>query len=152
MNYPFNQNAGELLGKRKYINRKLDEIKNKMIDLGWIQEDYTNEYIDEDEYSSGAILPYRQEVNDKLDFYESIINQYAYPINNDYVEPLQQTQYYNNNTKPTYYNNNNTKPTYQYQPQQLQPQPQPQTQPQTTKTQEEQFKMNFANAFGLSNK
>lgn len=149
MNYPFNQNAGELLGKRKYINRKLDEIKNKMIELGWIQEDYTNEYVDENDYSSGALLPYRQDVNDKLDYYESIINQYAYSndYSNDYIEPLQQVQ---PPQQPQY------KPQYQQYQQPYRPQyqpSQPASQPQAAppKTQED-FAKAFANAFGLSNK
>jgi hypothetical protein len=157
MNYPFNQNAGELLGKRKYINRKLDEIKNKMIELGWIQEDYTNEYVDENDYSSGALLPYRQDVNDKLDYYESIINQYAYSndYSNDYTEPLQQVQPPQQPPQQPQY-----KPQYQqpYRPQYQPSQPsQPSAQPQAAppKTQEDlerQFRLNFANAFGLSNK
>ena len=28
--YPFNQNAGAILSKRNYINRKLDEIEQKI--------------------------------------------------------------------------------------------------------------------------
>lgn len=147
MNYPFNQNAGELLGKRKYINRKLDEIKNKMIELGWIQEDYNNEYVDEYDYSSGAILPYRQDVNDKLDYYESIINQYAYSndYSNDYIEPLQQVQ---PAQQPQYKQPYQSQYQQSYKPQYQPSQPQPQ-QPQSTpaKTQED-FAKAFANAFG----
>lgn len=84
----FNTNGGALLSKRNYINRKLDEIEQKLLELGWIEpepEITINEYGD-DEYndlpteSAGALLPYRDKVNKKLDFFEEVIKEHT----NDY--------------------------------------------------------------------
>jgi hypothetical protein len=117
--YPFNQNAGAILSKRNYINRKLDEIEQKLIELGWMEEpaeeeeQYTDEFIE----SAGALIPYRNEVNQRLDFYESIIKQH--------LEPSQQ-------------------PTTMKYPQTIQPQPPSQQSQQV----EEAFKNNFASIFG----
>lgn len=79
--YPFNTNGGALLSKRNYINRKLDEIEQKLLQLGWIepeqdisvQEEITDEY-DMPVESAGALIPYRDKVNKRLDFFEEIIN------------------------------------------------------------------------------
>ena len=116
--YPFNQNAGAILSKRNYINRKLDEIEQKLIELGWMEEPAEEEeqYTDEFVESAGALIPYRNEVNQRLDFYESIIKQH--------LEPSQQ-------------------PTMKYS-QTIQPQPPSQQSQQV----EEAFKNNFASIFG----
>lgn len=88
----FNTNGGALLSKRNYINRKLDEIEQKLLELGWIEpepEITINEYGD-DEYndlpteSAGALLPYRDKVNKKLDFFEEVIKEHTQPQNNYY--------------------------------------------------------------------
>lgn len=77
--YPFNTNGGAMLSKRNYINRKLDEIEQKLLELGWIEpeaeytEEITNEY-DMPIESAGALLPYRDKVNKRLDFFEEVIN------------------------------------------------------------------------------
>lgn len=101
----FNTNGGALLSKRNYINRKLDEIEQKLLELGWIEpepEEITiNEYGD-DEYndlpteSAGALLPYRDKVNKKLDFFEEVIREHT----NDYQRINQQTPQVKYTTKP----------------------------------------------------
>ena len=106
--YPFNTNGGALLSKRNYINRKLDEIEQKLLDLGWIepeqdvsvQEEITDEY-DMPVESAGALIPYRDKVNKKLDFFEEIINShigsesspYDSPYDNHYSEPHRNDYY-----------------------------------------------------------
>ena len=106
------------MSKRNYINRKLDEIEQKLIELGWMEEPAEEEeqYTDEFVESAGALIPYRNEVNQRLDFYESIIKQH--------LEPSQQ-------------------PTMKYS-QTIQPQPPSQQSQQV----EEAFKNNFASIFG----
>ena len=89
----FNQ-SGALLGKRNYINKKLEEIKQRLINLGWYEEppSETEEYYDEEyEYmpmdSAGALLPYRDKVNKTLDWYESLVEKYAnYGYDNNYYD------------------------------------------------------------------
>ena len=101
--YPFNTNGGALLSKRNYINKKLDEIEQKLLQLGWIepeQESITEESIS-DEYnlpieSAGALLPYRDKVNKRLDFFEEVIRSHI--NSNSYND-----NYYDNNS----YNDNN---------------------------------------------
>ena len=109
----FNTNGGALLSKRNYINRKLDEIEQKLLELGWIEpepEITINEYGD-DEYndlpteSAGALLPYRDKVNKKLDFFEEVIKEHVYqpePQNNyyDYQRSNQQKPQVKYTTKP----------------------------------------------------
>lgn len=94
-NYPFNQNSGALLSKRNYINRKLDEIENKLIDLGWLEQKFTesDEYDNESVESAGAILPYRQTVNDRLDLYESVIESHMGCQPDETYVPSQPQQY-----------------------------------------------------------
>lgn len=76
--------CGRLLTKRNYIDRKLKEIENELLDRGWIEEGWdaeveeTNED-DEPIESAGALLPYRDEVNKKLDFFESIVRENSRP-------------------------------------------------------------------------
>ena len=86
--YPFNQNAGAILSKRDYINRKLDEIEQKLIELGWMEapveeeEEYTDEFVE----SAGALIPYRNKVNERLNFYETIIKQHLGPTTRETVQ------------------------------------------------------------------
>lgn len=126
--YPFNQNAGAILSKRNYINRKLDEIEQKLIELGWMEEpaeeeeQYTDEFIE----SAGALIPYRNEVNQRLDFYESIIKQHLEPS-----QPTPQETVYHVPGRTRY-------------SQPVEPTPPSQQSQQV----EEAFKNNFASIFG----
>ena len=128
--YPFNTNGGSLLSKRNYINRKLDEIEQKLLQLGWIEpeQDATYQESITDEYdipveSAGALLPYRDKVNKRLDFFEEVINSHVGYNNNSYNN---QNDYYNNN-----YNDYYTNPQPQtYTKPYTNPQPQTYTKPQ----------------------
>ena len=128
--YPFNTNGGALLSKRNYINRKLDEIEQKLLQLGWIEpeQDATYQESITDEYdipveSAGALLPYRDKVNKRLDFFEEVINSHVGYNNNSYNN---QNDYYNNN-----YNDYYTNPQPQtYTKPYTNPQPQTYTKPQ----------------------
>jgi hypothetical protein len=134
---PFNTNGGALLSKRNYINRKLDEIEQKLLQLGWIEpeeeftEEITNEY-DMPVESAGALIPYRDKVNKRLDFFEEVIN--------SHVGQSYDSNDYNGNYDNSYYNNSNdyyTNPqpqTYNRPTQPIYSNPQPQT---YTKPQEE---------------
>ena len=122
---PFNTNGGALLSKRNYINRKLDEIEQKLLQLGWIEpepeqmyetEEITNEYNMPVE-SAGALIPYRDKVNKKLDFFEEVIQSHiGYNNYNDSYDNSYDNSYnnnynnsYNNSytpTQPSNYNNN----------------------------------------------
>lgn len=127
---PFNTNGGALLSKRNYINRKLDEIEQKLLQLGWIEpepeqmyetEEITNEYNIPVE-SAGALLPYRDKVNKKLDFFEEVIQSHTgYNNSYDNYYTPQPKNIYNNpysNPQPTNtynntYNNPYTQPKIQ---------------------------------------
>ena len=106
--YPFNTNGGAILSKRNYINRKLDEIEQKLLELGWIEpdvgytEEITNEY-DMPVESAGALLPYRDKVNKRLDFFEEVIN--SHTSNNSSYD--NQNESYNNNYYNKSYNDSN---------------------------------------------
>lgn len=103
---PFNTNGGALLSKRNYINRKLDEIEQKLLQLGWIepeQETITQESIS-DEYnlpveSAGALIPYRDKVNKRLDFFEEVIQSHT-SYNNSYNNSYD--NYYDNSYNSSY--------------------------------------------------
>lgn len=136
--YPFNTNGGALLSKRNYINRKLDEIEQKLLQLGWIepeqdaiyQESITDEY-DIPVESAGALLPYRDKVNKRLDFFEEVINSHIG---------------YNNSYDNSYSNQNNIQYTEprknDYYPKQPFTRPEQQIQ-----TKEEEVSKNFNDAF-----
>lgn len=90
--YPFNTNGGALLSKRNYINRKLDEIEQTLLQLGWIEPEQEYYESTTDEYdipveSAGALLPYRDKVNKRLDFFEEVINSHIQPQNTYYSNP-----------------------------------------------------------------
>lgn len=96
--YPFNTNGGALLSKRNYINRKLDEIEQTLLQLGWIEpeqetyEEELNEYNIPVE-SAGALLPYRDKVNKRLDFFEEVINSHVGPVApNNYTQRIPDTK------------------------------------------------------------
>ena len=131
--YPFNTNGGAMLSKRNYINRKLDEIEQKLLELGWIEpdvgytEEITNEY-DMPVESAGALLPYRDKVNKRLDFFEEVINSHT-SNNNPYSNQISRP---NVNTYNNTYSNNY--PSYT-----------PSRQEQQTK--EEEVSKNFNDAF-----
>ena len=75
-----------LLGKRKYINEKIEgmidkldkmgydtrEIKKRFYDLE--DEQPTTEFPEFEEDSAGAILPYRSKINDVLKMIDELIN------------------------------------------------------------------------------
>lgn len=126
---PFNTNGGALLSKRNYINRKLDEIEQKLLQLGWIEpepeqmyetDEITNEYNLPVE-SAGALIPYRDKVNKRLDFFEEVIqshtgynnsydNYYDGSYDNSYNYTPSQPQNYNQNYNTSYNNHNNYTP------------------------------------------
>ena len=86
--YPFNTNGGALLSKRNYINRKLDDIEQRLIDLGWIEPEVEEVYEETNEYdmpieSAGALIPYRDKVNKRLDFFEEVIRRFSEAHNED---------------------------------------------------------------------
>lgn len=93
---PFNTNGGSLLSKRNYINRKLDEIESKLLDLGWIEpeESEIEEFSEMPMTSAGALLPYRDKVNKRLDFYEEVINSHVNTSMNEEYFPQQNRQQY----------------------------------------------------------
>lgn len=81
-----------LLGKRKYINEKIEQIIEKLDNLGYDTEEIkdvfyerehetTNDLEPEEfnslpmnEYSSGALLPYRNKINKTLKLIENLIS------------------------------------------------------------------------------
>lgn len=89
-----------ILGKRKYINEKIEKLINKLDILGYdttqIKKRFYNlqdeqpqtefpEFEEEDGfYSSGSLIPYRNKINDVLKMIEEIIK----PTNNN----IQQSQ------------------------------------------------------------
>ena len=102
--YPFNTNGGALLSKRNYINRKLDEIEQKLIQLGWYNPNMVDTSMEVDEYelpieSAGALIPYRDKVNKRLDLYEEIIKRNT----TDFENNGQNTMY--QNPEPIMYQN-----------------------------------------------
>lgn len=95
-----------ILGKRKYINDRIEKLINKLDTLGYdteyikrrfydIQEE-TNDYSE----SSGSILPYRNKINDVLKMIEEIIksnsniNTITTPeqFKNDLIEEVKERQ------------------------------------------------------------
>lgn len=70
-----------LLGKRKYINKKIEELITKLDIMGYDTTDIKKRYYDTfeedepvEEYSAGSILPYRSKINDVLNMIENLIN------------------------------------------------------------------------------
>lgn len=118
-----------ILGKRKYINDRIEKLINKLDTLGYDTEhikrrfyDYNNQQSDQEETndyseSSGSILPYRNKINDVLKMIEEVIkfnsnSNITTPeqFKNDLIEEVKERQNYKNITKPNqYYNQNNTR-------------------------------------------
>ena len=111
--YSYNYaSSGALLGKRKYINSRIDQMLDKLeADYGFdaiahirqrwnpeMFEQQDQEYMDNETspmdidpnyYSSGALLPYRSKVNDVLNMIEEFIG-YSGPAvdsNPNYTNP-----------------------------------------------------------------
>lgn len=96
-----------ILGKRKYINDRIEKLINKLDMLGYDTTEVKKRYYgyeDEEEeqqnyYEQGPAygggLPYRDKINDVLQMIENLINQ-GQP---NYYEDQQ--EYYDYNTQPT---------------------------------------------------
>lgn len=98
-----------LLGKRKYINKKIEELITKLDIIGYDTTDIKKRYYDieeEDEpveeYSAGSILPYRSKINDVLNMIENLINPH-----DNYQQSNQNDNYYQqpNNDYSTFKDN-----------------------------------------------
>ena len=98
-----------LLGKRKYINKKIEELITKLDIMGYDTTDIKKRYYDieeEDEpveeYSAGSILPYRSKINDVLNMIENLINPH-----DNYQQSNQNDNYYQqpNNDYSTFKDN-----------------------------------------------
>lgn len=79
-----------LLGKRKYINEKIEQIIEKLDNLGYDTEEIKDVFYEREhetinnlepeefnslnEYSSGALLPYRNKINKTLKLIENLIS------------------------------------------------------------------------------
>ena len=94
-----------ILGKRKYINEKIEKLINKLDMMGYdttrIKRRFYEYEEEDDEEGSGKFggLPYRDKINETLELIEELIN-------------------YNQTDTSQYYNQTNTPP--QYTPQQTQ--------------------------------
>lgn len=106
-----------ILGKRKYINDRIEKLINKLDTLGYdteyikrrfydIQEE-TNDYSE----SSGSILPYRNKINDVLKMIEEVIksnsniNTITTPeqFKNDLIEEVKERQMNQRSDQTKYY-------------------------------------------------
>lgn len=68
-----------LLGKRKYINEKIETMINKLDDLGYDTTEVKNRFYEiqeeqESEESAGRILPYRKKIDDVLNMIDKLVN------------------------------------------------------------------------------
>ena len=76
-----------LLGKRKYINEKIEGMIDKLDKMGYDTREIKKRFYDleddqpatefpefEEEDSAGAILPYRSKINDVLKMIDELIN------------------------------------------------------------------------------
>lgn len=98
-----------LLGKRKYINDRIEKLINKLDTLGYDTEYIKKRFYDiqeeENDYSesSGSILPYRNKINDVLKMIEEVIKSNSNDIitseqfKNDLIEEVKQRQQQMNN-------------------------------------------------------
>lgn len=114
-----------ILGKRKYINDRIEKLINKLDMLGYDTTEVKKRYYgyeDEEEVEQGPAygggLPYRDKINDVLQMIENLITQ---GIPNYYED---QQEYYDYNTQPTQPNNqrsdqNNSSIYYNRQPQEF---------------------------------
>jgi len=77
-----------LLGKRKYINDRIEKLINKLDTLGYDTEYIKRRFYDiqeEEIDSAGSILPYRNKINDVLRMIEELIKSNS----NDITTPEQ---------------------------------------------------------------
>lgn len=92
-----------ILGKRKYINDRIEKLINKLDTLGYDTEYIKRRFYDiqeESDYSesSGSILPYRNKINDVLKMIEEVIkfnsNNMTSPeqFKNDLIEEVKERQ------------------------------------------------------------
>lgn len=88
-----------LLGKRKYINDKIEKLINKLDTLGYDTTQIKRRFYDiEDEEeeetydSAGSLLPYRNKINETLKMIEELIMPGNYF--NNIQQPTQQPQNY----------------------------------------------------------
>ena len=111
-----------ILGKRKYINEKIEKLINKLDILGYDTQQIKKRFYnipdeqpqtefaefedDENYYSSGSLLPYRNKINDVLKMIEELIkpkikqNDYydqSLKIKNDLIERVKNDTPQNNN-------------------------------------------------------
>lgn len=101
-----------LLGKRKYINKKIEELITKLDIMGYDTTDIKKRYYDieeEDEpveeYSAGSILPYRSKINDVLNMIENLINPHDNYQRSDLYQRSNQQQYLPQNDYSTFKDN-----------------------------------------------
>lgn len=90
-----------LLGKRKYINKKIEDMINRLDIMGYDTTEIKKVYYDiedeedendytgyDNEYynSAGALLPYRSRINKTLDLIEEMIGQNYYDEQPSYYD------------------------------------------------------------------
>ena len=91
-----------ILGKRKYINEKIEKLINKLDILGYDTQQIKKRFYnipdeqpqtefaefedDENYYSSGSLLPYRNKINDVLKMIEELIKPTQNYKQNDYYD------------------------------------------------------------------
>lgn len=107
-----------IIGKRKYINDRVEKLINKLDMLGYDTTEIKKRYYgyedeEEEQPSYGSGLPYRDKINDVLQMIENLINQ---GIPNYYEDPQ---DYYNYNTPPTMNQQNDQNIYYTRQPQEF---------------------------------
>ena len=113
-----------ILGKRKYINEKIEKLINKLDMMGYdttrIKRRFYEYEEEDDEEGSGKYggLPYRDKINETLELIEELINYNQTNTPPQYTP--QQTQFKNNLIERVTHDN-----ARQEQEQQPQPQPQP---------------------------
>lgn len=96
-----------LLGKRKYINKKIEDMINRLDIMGYDTTEIKKVYYDiedeedendytgyDNEYynSAGALLPYRSRINKTLDLIEEMIGQSYYDEQPNYYDAPQINQ------------------------------------------------------------
>ena len=92
-----------LLGKRKYINKKIEDMINRLDIMGYDTTEIKKVYYDiedeedENDYneyynSAGALLPYRSRINKTLDLIEEMIGQNYYDEPQNYYDEPQINQ------------------------------------------------------------
>ena len=100
-----------LLGKRKYINDRIEKLINKLDTLGYDTEYIKRRFYDiqeEEIDGAGSILPYRNKINDVLKMIEEVIisnsnsmisHDMTEQFKNDLIEEVKEKQNYKPMTK-----------------------------------------------------